>query len=75
MTAHLAGDQGSVTPQCQAAGLGNSGPSFLTDIFCWLAFFAITGVATYSLPGVYRQAVELIEYIVKIVLPAWRAVP
>ena len=31
------------------------GPSFLTDIFTWLAFFAITAVAVYS---VYRPRAE-----------------
>lgn len=30
-------------------------PIFLTDILAWLAFFAITAVAAYSLPGVARD--------------------
>src|SRR5208337_323451 len=32
------------------------GPTFLTDMFTWLAFFGITAVAVYSVFGLYQDA-------------------
>ncbi|GAC1466481.1 MAG: Nramp family divalent metal transporter [Isosphaeraceae bacterium] len=40
------------------------GPSFLSDIFSWLAFFAITAVALYSIPEIIRQLTQLSQYLV-----------
>ena len=31
------------------------GPTFLTDIFTWLAFFGITAVAVYSVYGLIQD--------------------
>lgn len=39
------------------------GPSFLSDVCSWLAFFAITGVALYSVPQVISQLSELVQYV------------
>jgi len=40
------------------------GPSFLSDIFSWLAFFAITAVALYSVPEIIRQLSQLARYVI-----------
>ncbi len=38
---------------------------FLTDICCWLAFFAISAVAIYSAPDTYRQAREALASVIQ----------
>ena len=38
------------------------GPSFLSDVLTWLAFFAISGVAIYSTNDLIRQAWRGLQY-------------
>ena len=45
------------------------GPSFLSDIFTWIAFFAITAVAVYS---TYDQLRAVLQASLKMLLPGFK---